>query len=243
MSLQRQINDRGRIKIHERDVRGKTNTGWLDSRHTFSFGHFQDPTRMGFRTLRVINDDRVAPGAGFGEHPHANMEIISYVLDGALEHKDSMGTGSIIRSGELQYMSAGSGVTHSEYNHSNDQPVHFYQIWILPEAKGAQPKYEQIEINREKTAGQFHLVGDHKGGKGKLQIRQNVRMLVANLSEGQQTSYEFAPEHAGFLQILRGQIMLNGEILKEGDGAEIENVASIAVRAEADSELILFDLA
>ncbi len=232
----------GHIKIHDRDLRGKTNMGWLDSKHTFSFGHFMDPTRLGFHALRVFNDDIVAPGAGFGEHPHDNMEIISYVLEGALEHKDSMGTGSVIRPGELQKMSAGKGVTHSEYNHSSDEPVHFYQIWIVPDRLNIEPSYEQKTLDPDALIGGFSLVGDREGTNGGITIQQNAKMFMARLNEGQETSYDFAPNRAGFLQVVRGHVALNGETLKEGDGAEISGIATIKLIAETDCELMLFDL-
>ncbi len=229
------------IKIHDRDLRGKTKTGWLDSAHTFSFGHFHDPARMGFRSLRVINDDRVIPGAGFGTHPHNNMEIISYVLDGSLEHKDSMGTGSVIKPGEVQRMSAGTGVTHSEFNGSKDDPVHFLQIWIEPKTKGLEPSYEQKPLNVNK--GEFVLIGDRHGSDGAITIHQDVKMYLVHLEEGQSASYSFEPQRGGFLHLVRGQVTLNGESLKEGDGAEITDVETVTIAAQEPSEVLLFDLA
>lgn len=240
MSADQHTQHKGVIKIHERDLRGKTDMGWLDSKHTFSFGHFMDPNRLGFRSLRVINDDIVAPGAGFGEHPHDNMEIISYVLEGALKHKDSMGTGSIIRPGEIQKMSAGTGVTHSEYNHSQDEPVHFYQIWIVPSEQGIPPAYEQIKV--EPTEGEFKLVGAPGGGESMITINQDAKMFLAHLEEGQETHYNFAPGRGGFLQVTRGHITLNGEVMKEGDGAEIHDVEKITISASTKAEALLFNL-
>ncbi len=230
------------IKIHERDLRGKTNMGWLDSKHTFSFGHFMDPTRMGFRFLRVINDDTVTPGAGFGTHPHNNMEIISVVLEGALEHKDSMGTGSVIHSGEIQKMSAGTGVTHSEFNHSKIAPVHFYQIWIVPDEDNIKPSYEQITLDPKKLKENFVVVGDRHASDNVISIHQNVQMLVAMPESGRQISYMFDQDRYGFLQVARGRILLNGEELTEGDGAEISYVKALNIEATTHSELILFDM-
>ncbi len=229
------------ILIHDRDIRGTTKTGWLDSKHTFSFGHFRDPTRMGFRALRVINDDLVIPGAGFSTHGHSDMEIITYILKGELAHKDSLGTGSTIRPGEVQRMTAGSGIEHSEFNPSNDNGVHLLQIWILPEERGLAPSYEQKSITPK--SGGFALVGDRHGTDGAVTIHQDVRMLVAQLKDGEETSYDFQKNRAGFLHVARGAITLNGELLKEGDGAEISDVAAITIAAKADSEVLLFDLA
>jgi hypothetical protein len=231
------------IKIHDRDLRGKAKTGWLDSQHTFSFGGFHDPNRMGFRSLRVLNDDRVIAGAGFPPHGHENMEIISYVLEGALEHKDSTGTGEIIRPGDIQRMSAGSGIEHSEFNHSKEDNVHFLQIWIFPEEKNIEPGYEQKSIDQEKLKGGFKLVGDRHGTDGAITIHQDVKMLVALLEEGDETTHNFEKGRGGFLQVARGQIALNGEVLKEGDGVEISDVDQINVVAQAPSELLLFDMA
>ncbi|HPF78552.1 MAG TPA: pirin family protein [Alphaproteobacteria bacterium] len=231
------------IKIHDRDLRGKGKAGWLDSRHTFSFGQFYDPSRMGFRSLRVINDDYIIGGAGFPTHGHKNMEIITYVLEGALEHKDSTGTGAVIRPGDIQRMSAGSGIEHSEFNHSKDDQVHLLQIWILPEKQDIEPGYEQKSFAPENFKNRFYLVGDKYGTDGAITIHQDIRMLVAVLEEGKYTTYTFEKGRGGFLQVARGQITLNGEILKEGDGAEISDTDLIDVSAQADSEVILFDMA
>lgn len=229
------------IHIHDRDIRGTTKTGWLDSKHTFSFGHFMDPHRMGFRSLRVINDDHVIPGAGFDTHPHRNMEIVTYVLKGELEHKDSLGTGSVIRPGDIQRMTAGSGIYHSEFNPSNDNPVHLLQIWIIPEKQGLEPSYEQKRID-VKTGG-FTLVGDRHGTDGAVTIHQDIKMLVAKLEDGQETSYSPEKGRGVFLQVMVGRVELNGELLKEGDGAEISDVDVFTLKAQADSELLLFDMA
>lgn len=229
------------IRIHDRDLRGTTKTGWLDSRHTFSFGHFRDPTRMGFRALRVINDDLVIPGAGFDTHGHQNMEIITYILKGELAHKDSLGTGSTIRPGEVQRMTAGSGIEHSEFNPSNDNGVHLLQIWIIPEKRELEPSYEQKTIASE--SGKFALIGDRHGTDGAVTIHQDVRMLVADMKDGDETSYRFEKGRGGFLHVAKGWITLNGEPLKEGDGAEMTDVDTITLKANADSEVLLFDLA
>ncbi len=230
------------IRIHDREIRGKTNMGWLDSKHTFSFGHFMDPNRMGFRSLRVINDDRVIPGAGFDTHPHRNMEIITVILDGELEHKDSLGTGSVIRPGEIQRMTAGTGILHSEFNPSTQNGVHLLQIWILPEARGLEPSYEQKTFDAAKGKGDFVLVGDRYGTDGAVTIHQDVKMLLSYLPEGKATSYKFEGGRNGFLHLAKGRITLNGELLKEGDGAEISDVAQIDLVADTDSEILLFDM-
>ncbi len=231
------------LKLHERDLRGKTNMGWLESAHTFSFGHFMDPMRMGFRSLRVINDDRVIGGAGFGEHPHNNMEIISIVLDGALEHKDSMGTGSVIRPGEIQKMSAGSGVTHSEFNASNDDSVHFLQIWIEPSERNIKPSYEQVPIDREAARAGFVQIGGPQGSDKVVSIHQDAKLYWASSSDGDSVDYSFAAGRYGFLQVVRGQVEIEGQLLKEGDGLEISGIPELQIKALADADLLLFDLA
>ncbi len=229
------------IRIHDRDIRGHTKMGWLDSRHTFSFGSFMDPSRMGFRSLRVINDDRVISGAGFDTHGHKDMEIKTYVLDGALAHKDSIGTGSTIRAGEVQRMTAGTGIEHSEFNPSNDNPVHFLQIWIYPEKRGIEPSYEQKSF--AKKAGDFVMIGDRHGTDGAITIHQDVKMLVAHPKEGQKTTYRFEKGRGGFLHVAKGWATLNGETLKEGDGAEISDVDTIEIESKTDeTEILLFDL-
>lgn len=229
------------IRIHDRDIRGTTKMGWLDSKHTFSFGHFRDPSRMGFRSLRVINDDIVIPGAGFDTHGHADMEIITYILKGELAHKDSLGTGSTIRPGEAQRMTAGTGIEHSEFNPSNDNGVHLLQIWIIPEKRGLEPSYEQKAF--EAKSGGFTLIGDRHGTDGAITIHQDVKMLVAHLKDSDDTSYSFESGRGGFIHVAKGWITLNGEDLKEGDGAEITDLDTITVKSKADSEVLLFDLA
>lgn len=229
------------IRIHDRELRGKTKTGWLDGRHTFSFGHFMDPTRMGFKSLRVINDDRIIPGAGFDMHAHKNMEIITYILDGELAHKDSLGTGSTIRKGEIQKMSAGSGIKHSEFNASNENGVHLLQIWILPNKDDIEPSYEQMNVDIPQ--GAFTLVADEHGGDGVIKIHQEAKIYIARMADGQNASHEFKEDRSGFLHVAKGWITLNGEDLKEGDGAETMAVKSFDIVSKADdTEVILFDL-
>lgn len=231
------------IKIHDADLRGEGKAGWLKSRHTFSFGRFYDQTRMGFRSLRVINDDWIMGGSGFPTHPHRDMEIVTYVLEGALEHKDSTGTGAVIRPGDIQRMSAGRGIEHSEFNHSKLEPVHLLQIWILPEKTGLEPGYEQKSFPPEAVKGGFKLVGDRHGSDGAIMIHQDVRMLVAVLDDGEEAHYRFEPMRGGFLHVARGRVILNDRLMKEGDGAEISEEDSIKVTADMPSEVLLFDMA
>lgn len=232
------------IKIHERDNRGKTNIGWLKSWHTFSFGDFRDPDRMGFRSLRVINEDIVIPGAGFGTHPHNNMEIITYILKGQLQHKDSMGNGSIIKPGEVQKMSAGSGIEHSEFNPSDKEPVHLLQIWIKPDTRDIKPGYEQVTLKPEKLKGGFTQIGGGTAANdNSVTIHQDALLFAAQPKEGAKVSYDFDAGRYGWLQVAGGTISLNGEKLKQGDGAEIADVKRIEIEALADSDILLFDLA
>ena len=230
------------IKIHDRELRGHTRIGWLDSRHTFSFGHFMDPTRMGFRSLRVINDDRVIGGAGFGEHGHDNMEIISIVLDGALEHRDSTGTHGIIKPGEIQKMSAGSGVTHSEFNASNNDDVHFLQIWIQPDARDIEPRYEQVPIDMDAAKTGFARIGGANPSDKVVSIHQDTELFWASPSDGDYVDYAFEEGRYGFLQVVRGQVEFKGEVLKEGDGVEFSDISDLRLNAQADSDLLLLDL-
>lgn len=231
------------IVIRDRNNRGHTKTGWLDSRHSFSFGNYQNPNHMSFRKLRVINEDWVIPGGGFGTHGHRDMEIISYVLSGALEHKDSLGTGSVIRPGEVQRMSAGTGVTHSEFNPSKDEPAHFLQIWILPEREGKAPSYEQKKFPSERRRGRFQLIGDRHGTDGAVTIHQDVRLYAAELAEGQEILQDLPDGSHAWLQVARGVVTLNSDELREGDGAAISNEPSIRLATDVGAELLLFDLA
>lgn len=232
------------ITIRPAQERGIANFGWLDSRHTFSFGEYFDPSHMGFADLRVINEDKVSPGQGFSTHGHRDMEIISYVLEGALEHKDSIGTGSVIRPGDVQRMSAGTGIMHSEYNASKTEPVHFLQIWILPAAKGIQPGYEQKTFSEAEKRGQLKLVGSRDGRDGSITIHQNVDLYAASLRDGEEVHHAFANHRAGWLQVARGAVQLNHQTLTAGDGAAIVQEAEIVLRGTSDdAEVLLFDMA
>lgn len=231
------------IVIRDRNSRGHTKIGWLDSHHTFSFGDYHDPDHMGFRSLRVINDDRVIPGGGFGTHGHRDMEIVTYPLSGSLEHKDSLGNGSIIHTGEVQRMSAGTGVTHSEFNHSKEEPVHFLQIWILPEREGAEPGYEQKPFPAGRLDGNFQLIGDRHGTDGAITIYQDVRLYAAELDQGQEIQQDLPDGRHAWLHVARGVITINGDELREGDGAAITEEPSIRLATEVGAEILLFDLA
>ena len=230
------------MNIRRSHERGHANHGWLDTHHTFSFANYYDPDQMGFRALRVINDDRVAGGQGFGTHPHRDMEIISYVVEGALEHKDSMGTGSVIRPGDVQRMRAGTGVTHSEYNHSSSDPVRFLQIWVTPDQSRLTPGYEQKFFGEERR-GTLRLVASPDGADGSVQVHQNVRMYASLLQDGESVAHELAAHRHAWLQVVRGNVTVDGVELAEGDGASFSDVASVTIRSNGDSELIFFDLA
>lgn len=223
--------------------RGHFNHGWLDTYHTFSFADYYDPAYMGFRSLRVMNDDRVASGAGFGMHGHRDMEIVTYVLDGALEHKDSMGNGSIIRPGNLQRMSAGTGVQHSEFNPSAREPVHLYQIWLLPERRGLTPSYEECEIPEAEKRGRFRLVASPDGADRSLTIHQDARLYLATLDSSESISHPIEPGRAAWLQVLRGSARVPGHDLSAGDGLALTDEPGLSVQASTASELLLFDLA
>jgi quercetin 2,3-dioxygenase len=232
------------ITIRPASARGTANFGWLDSRHSFSFGEYYDPNQMGFASLRVINEDKVAPGQGFGTHGHRDMEIISYVLEGALEHKDSIGTGSVIRPGDVQRMSAGTGIRHSEYNASNSDPVHFLQIWILPERNGIEPGYEQKGFTAAEKQGQLRLVGSRDGRNGSITIHQAVDLYAAALTNGESVNHHFVNGRVGWLQVLRGTVNLNGHPLTAGDGAAVDQEPLITVQSTAEqAEVLLFDMA
>ncbi len=231
------------IKVRQAGERGVANFGWLDSRHTFSFGDYHDPKQMGFGPLRVINEDRVSPGQGFGTHGHRDMEIISYVLEGALEHKDSIGTGSVIRPGDVQIMSAGTGIRHSEFNHSKTEPVHFLQIWIVPGREGIAPRYEQKTFPAADKQGRLRIVGSTDGRDGSVVIHQDAMMLAALLDHGQQVTYALAPGRKGWLQVAHGAVTLNGGDLATGDGAAVESESTLTIAAKSDgTEILLFDL-
>jgi quercetin 2,3-dioxygenase len=223
--------------------RGTGKHGWLTSRHSFSFGDYFDPAHMGFRALRVINEDRVIPGAGFPPHGHRDMEIISYVLDGALEHKDTTGTSSVIRPGEVQRMTAGTGIRHSEYNHSKKEPVHFLQIWILPEKAGLAPGYEQRAFPIDKNQGELRLVASRDGRESSVTVHQDVDLYAARLNENDKVSFALRSGRHVWIQVARGQIRLNGNPLKEGDGAAVTEEAGLEIVGETAAEILLFDLA
>jgi len=229
--------------LRQAEERGRASFGWLDSRHTFSFGQYFDPAHMGFGPLRVINDDHVAGGEGFPAHPHADMEIVSYVLDGALEHKDGLGTGSVIRPGDVQRMSAGSGIRHSEFNASKTEPVHFLQIWIVPEKKGLKPGYEQKTFPAEEKHGKLRLVGSRDGRNGSVTIHQDVDFYAAVLGDGEAVTHDLKSGRKAWVQIARGSATLNGEDLREGDGVAVEEPGTLALTgASKDAEILLFDL-
>jgi quercetin 2,3-dioxygenase len=230
------------IKVRPAGERGKTRTDWLDSRHTFSFGDYHDPRHMGFSHLRVINEDRVKPGAGFGTHSHRDMEIITYVLEGGLAHKDSTGTSSVIRVGDVQRMSAGTGISHSEYNASQTEPVHFLQIWVLPATTGLRPSYEQRSFDVQKNRGKWIPVVTQNGREGTVTAHQDMEQLVAVLDPGQPVNYSLKPGRHAWLQLARGAVSVNGTKLSAGDGAAVSEGA-LEVKAIDTAELLMFDLA
>ena len=229
--------------IHDRDARGYTKIGWLDSYHTFSFSNFYDPKRMGFRSLRVINDDRVVPGAGFGAHSHSDMEILTYVLEGALEHKDSLGTGAVIYPGEAQIMSAGTGITHSEFNASKTEPVHFLQIWIIPDSQGLQPRYDQRTFPLEEKLGKLRLIAAKDGREGAVTIHQDVDLYTSVLEAGNVVTYNLKPNRYAWLQIAQGVATLNDHELRAGDGVQISGPEQLQISTDVGAEILLFDLA
>jgi redox-sensitive bicupin YhaK (pirin superfamily) len=231
------------IKVRKAGERGHYDHGWLDTYHTFSFADYYDPAHMGFRSLRVINDDRVAPGEGFGMHGHRDMEIVTYVLDGALAHKDSMGNGSVLRAGELQRMTAGTGVRHSEFNPSDAQWVHLYQIWLLPERKGLQPSYEQKVFAEEERRGSLRLVASPTGEHGSLKIRQDARLYLSTLQAGETVAHVLKPGRHAWLQVLRGRVTLGDHPLAAGGGAAVSDAERLEIMGHNDAEVMLFDLA
>ena len=232
------------ITVRPAQARGNANFGWLDSKHTFSFGSYYDPNQMGFSSLRVINEDQVQPGKGFGTHSHRDMEIISYVLEGELEHKDSIGNGSVIRPGDVQRMSAGTGIAHSEFNASDTDPVHFLQIWIQPEQTGIQPSYEQKNFSLDEKQGRLRLVASPDGRDNSVTIHQDANLYVAVLNQGERINHSIANNRSLWLQIARGSAEINGQTLQAGDGAAITQETDIEITATTDdSEILLFDLA
>jgi redox-sensitive bicupin YhaK (pirin superfamily) len=231
------------IRLRKATQRGHFDHGWLDTWHTFSFGDYFDPEQMGFRSLRVINDDRVAPEQGFGMHRHRDMEIVTYVLEGALQHKDSMGNTSILRAGHVQRMTAGTGVRHSEFNPSDKEWVHLYQIWLLPDRPGLTPSYEELALTDKENQGGLRLVASPDGAAGSLTIHQDARLYLASLSPGQSARHEIKPGRAAWLQVLRGGVNVLGADLAAGDGAAVTAESALSIRAVVPSEVLLFDLA
>ena len=230
------------ITLRPAAERGHADHGWLDSHHTFSFADYHDPAHMGFRVLRVINDDRVAPGKGFGTHGHRDMEIVSYVLSGALGHTDSMGTGSTIRPGDVQRMTAGTGVTHSEMNASATEPVHFLQIWILPERRDLTPGYEQKTFPESDKRGKLRLVASRDGRDGSVTVHQDVALWAGLFDAGEKATFALAPGRHAWVHVARGAVLLNGLAMREGDGAKVEGEAALEIAGVASSEVLVFDL-
>jgi redox-sensitive bicupin YhaK (pirin superfamily) len=231
------------ITVRPAADRGTTRTDWLDSRHSFSFSDYYDPAHMGFRSLRVINDDRIAPAAGFGAHPHRDMEIITYVVSGALEHKDSLGTGEVLRPGEVQHMTAGTGIRHSEFNPSATEPGHFLQIWLMPDKRGRTPEYEQKAYPEAERRGRWRLVASPDGRGGSVTVHQDAELYVTLLEPGGTVTHDLRPGRHAWLQVARGSVTLNGRPLAEGDGAAVSDERTLTVAATAAAELLLFDLA
>lgn len=230
------------LNVRRSNERGHVDLGWLNSRHTFSFGDYYDPRFLGFSALRVINEDRVAPGKGFPAHAHRDMEIITYILDGALAHKDSLGTGSVIRPGDVQRMSAGAGIEHSEFNASPDAPAHFLQIWILPDAKGLPPSYEQISVSREQRRDRLRLIGSRDGREGSVTVHQDISFYAGDLSAGAGVDHTFTGVRAGWVQVASGSIDVNGHQLEAGDGVGLSKESSLRIKAISQAEVLLFDL-
>jgi len=230
------------MTIRRAEERGRTEWGWLDSRHTFAFGDYRDDAHMGFGALRVINDDRVRPGAGFGTHGHRDMEILSYVLEGALEHKDSSGGGGVIRPGEIQLMRAGTGVTHSEFNHSKSEPVRFLQIWIVPEARGLAPAYAQRAFDQAAAGRTFVLLASPDGRDGSLRLRQDVDLWVTRLDGDGWRTLALRPGRRAWVQVARGSAFLNDRLLHEGDGADIDGEPKLQLGGRPTAEVLAFDL-
>lgn len=230
------------LEIRKSEERGVAEHGWLSSRHSFSFGHYYDPRHTGFGPLLVINEDRVQPGRGFGEHGHRDMEILSYVLEGALEHKDSIGTGSVIRYGDVQRMSAGSGVIHSEFNHSRSEPVHFLQIWIEPNVQGIEPSYEEKHFEPASKDGQLRLIASADGREGSVLIHQDAALYASIMNDDADIQYELASGRCAYVHVAKGGLIVNDVALKAGDALKIVNEDLITLGAAKDAEILLFDL-
>ena len=229
------------MKLRRANERGHADHGWLNARHTFSFANYHDPQHMGFRSLRVINDDTVAAGAGFGTHPHRDMEIITYVLSGALQHKDSMGNGRVIRPGEFQYMAAGTGVEHSEFNPSPTEPVHLLQIWILPERRGLEPRYAEKSAIKVPT-GRLNLIASKAGREGSIAINQDADLFLAKLQPGETVTHALRPLRHAWVHVAEGEVTLNGEALTGGDAAALSGESEIKLASTKNAQVLLFDL-
>ena len=231
------------ITIRRAADRGHADHGWLNTHHTFSFSSYRDPKHVHFRALRVMNEDFVAPGQGFGTHPHENMEIVTYVLEGALEHRDSMGNGEVLRPGEFQRMSAGTGITHSEFNPSPTEPVHLYQIWLFPDREGIAPSYEQKRFDEVERHNRLRLVASPDAADGSLQIHQDARIFLSSLDAGKQVTHGLGAGRHAWLQVLRGKVAVNGQALETSDGAAVSEESALEIEAKDDAEVMLFDLA
>lgn len=230
------------IKLRPASERGLSNFGWLDSRHSFSFGRYFDDEHMGFRALRVINDDRVAAGSGFGTHPHRDMEILTWVVDGAIEHRDSMGNGSVLRPGELQRMTAGTGITHSEFNPSKTEALRLLQIWIIPERAGLEPSYEEKPFPVEERRGELVLLASRDGREGSLTVHQDVSLWAGRLAEGDEVVLPLDPARHAWVQVVRGEVTLGDQELGEGDGAAVSAERELRIVGKSDAEVLVFDL-
>jgi redox-sensitive bicupin YhaK (pirin superfamily) len=231
------------LQVRKSTDRGHFDHGWLNTYHTFSFGRYVDRRYMGFRSLRVMNEDFVQPGQGFGTHPHRDMEIVTYVLEGALEHRDSMGNGEVLRPGEFQRMSAGTGITHSEFNPSESEPVHLYQIWLLPERDGIEPSYEQKRFPESERRNRLRLVASPDGADGSLLIHLDARVWLATIIDDEQLTHGLGEGRHAWLQVLRGSVSFNGQRMETGDGTAISEETALAIKARGDAEIMLFDLA
>ena len=230
------------LNLRRSEDRGHVNHGWLDARHTFSFGTYHDPEHMGFRDLRVINEDVIEPGQGFGTHPHRDMEILTYVIEGALEHKDNLGNGSVIRPGDVQWMSAGTGVMHSEFNPSPDERTHLLQIWVLPDRKGRAPDYAEKNFSREERRDRLRLVASPDGADGSLTWGQDVRLFASVMSAGNGGQLTLAPGRHAWIQLVAGETAVNGVRLRSGDGLAVSDTPELNFMADAESEFLVFDL-
>ncbi|MGB5447553.1 MAG: pirin family protein [Woeseiaceae bacterium] len=230
------------LNVIESESRGSADHGWLRAKHTFSFAEYHNPERVEFGKVRVINEDRIAPGKGFPTHPHRDMEIVTYVIEGAIAHKDSMGNGTVITAGEIQRMTAGTGVQHSEFNHSQDEELHLLQIWIYPEKNGLEPGYEQTRFSRDEKLNRLRLVGSRDGRDGSITIHQDVDLYASVLEAGNELSLELRPNRRVFLQVVDGDIAVNGQRLSAGDGAQMEDERELRVAALTEAELLVFDM-